>query len=289
MNIMRGSYSQERDQQIRVGTDFVRGVGVWALLVMLLSAAFVGAALAASNPDEGKGKGERLKRINNALAVAGGRYNELHRLNAERAYLKGDRRLAAEQYRLAAGYADKFSQHRLSLMYWRGDGVPKDRVQAYIWSDLAAERGTPSLLANRERMWHGLSAAEREQVAAIGPDYYAEYGDAVAKPRQQARMLAESRNHTGTRTGYDGFKLEMSKVQGVLFGQGPGTPDDLAIPVSAESLYGADRSDPETYWRIQDAILAGGTVEVGDLQSEAGERARKNTMKPRRKQAERLM
>lgn len=273
MNIMRGSLSQERGQQIRVGANFVRGVGVWALLVMLLSTAFVGAALAASNPDEGKG--ERLRRINNALAVAGGRYNEVHRLHAERAYLKGDKRLAAEQYRLAASFADKFSQHRLSLMYWRGDGVPRDRIQAYIWSDLAAERGTPSLLANRERLWKRLTVTEREQVAVSGPDYYAEYGDEVAKPRQQVRMLAESRNHTGTRAGYDGFKLEMSKVQGVLFGQGPGTPDDLAIPVSAESLYGADRSNPETYWRIQDAILAGGTVEVGELQSEAGGGAQK--------------
>ncbi len=106
----------------------------WGLLTLTL--ALAGAAAAA--PAEGPSRGEKFKQIDSALRVAQRHPNEQHRLLAQRAYAQGDQGLAAEQFRLAAGFADKFSQHRLSLMHWNGKGVSRDRALAYVWADLAA-------------------------------------------------------------------------------------------------------------------------------------------------------
>lgn len=96
---------------------------------------------------------------------------------------------AANDFRIAASYADKYSQHRLSLLYWHGVGVEKDRVQAYLWADLAAERGYTEFLAVRERMWRQLDEAERAAAVERGPALYEQYGDPVAKQRQKYQWL----------------------------------------------------------------------------------------------------
>jgi TPR repeat protein len=67
-------------------------------------------------------------------------------------------------FKIAAYHADKHSQHYLSLIFWHGAGVPADRLQAYIWSDLAGERGIKPLLVIREKMWSQLTLAEQAQV-----------------------------------------------------------------------------------------------------------------------------
>jgi hypothetical protein len=96
---------------------------------------------------------------------------------------------AANDFRIAASYADKYSQHRLSLLYWHGVGVEKDRVEAYLWADLAAERGYTEFLAVRERMWRQLDEAERAAAVERGPALYAHYGDPSAKQRQKYQWL----------------------------------------------------------------------------------------------------
>jgi TPR repeat protein len=96
---------------------------------------------------------------------------------------------AANDFRVAASYADKYSQHRLSLLYWHGVGVEKDRVQAYLWADLAAERGYTEFLAVRERMWRQLDEAERAAAVERGPALYEHYGDPAAKQRQKYQWL----------------------------------------------------------------------------------------------------
>ncbi|MGE3104810.1 MAG: hypothetical protein AB7F83_07285 [Lysobacterales bacterium] len=133
----------------------------------------------------------------------------------------------------------------------------RDRALAYVWSDLAAERGTPKLLAIREKMWVQLGQDEQARVAALGAEYYARFGDAVAKPRQIARMRRFARQRTGSRVGWDGNRLDISVPRSGQIGQ-----VDQSQPLSAESLYGPERTQPKLYWRIQDVILGGGMVEV---------------------------
>lgn len=144
------------------------------------------------------------------LPAAKGRPNEEGRLNGLKAYAQGQYRHATQSFEMAAAHADKFSQHYLSLMLWHGVGQPPDRVRAYIWADLAAERGARQLLAIREKMWMALSPAEQAQVEALGPEFYARYGDATAKPRAEGAMRAFQRDMTGSRVGYRNQRLDVT-------------------------------------------------------------------------------
>lgn len=211
-----------------------------------------------------------------AMRVADGHRNELNRLRALKYEKQGDMRTAVEFFSIAARYADKYSQHRLSLAHWHGEGVPVDRVQAYIWADLAAERGHREFLLIRERMWLDLSDEQRDEVLQRGGDFYAQYGDEAAKPRQIGKMLAFSRRSTGSRTGYDAERLSIhGRPLGGSFGSdtGAGTAGiDFSFELTAQDLYGAHRVDRRDYWASQDAVLdwaAQGRVEVGELRESA--------------------
>lgn len=192
-----------------------------------------------------------------------GRPNEQARWRGLKSYTQGRYPEAADAFLRGAHYADKFSQHYLSLMYWHGIGVERDPVQAYVWADLAAERMGHGVLLVREKMWQQLSPAQREQVLERGPALYERYGDAVAQPRTEAAMRQFARDMTGSRVGWRGNRLSVSpppsegkwERSGVL----------LNKPFSADNLYGPDGGLRllTTYWQTQDVLLDGGRVEVG--------------------------
>ncbi|WP_233490820.1 SEL1-like repeat protein [Stenotrophomonas maltophilia] len=78
------------------------------------------------------------------------------------------------RFQRASLYADKFSQSLVARMYQEGIGIDADPVLAYIWMDLAAERGYRDLLVERERYWQRLDTAQRQRVLAEGPALYAQ-------------------------------------------------------------------------------------------------------------------
>ncbi len=212
--------------------------------------------------------------IERALEIAKGHPNERWRAHGIKAYNSGHPDEAAQYFERAARYADKYSQHRLSLLYWDGEGVAKNRVQAYIWSDLAAERGNKRLLAIREKMWAQLDADERARVEAEGPDAYARYGDDVGKPKLAKEMKRFARNMTGSRVGYDNSNRSIVGG-GPVMGSFKGTPaqvqSSLAVAglYSNKEMYGEGRVDPERYWQTQDVLHDGdeGQVDVGELEA----------------------
>ncbi|MDQ3205764.1 MAG: sel1 repeat family protein, partial [Pseudomonadota bacterium] len=59
-------------------------------------------------------------------------------------------------FRGAAFYGDKPSQAMIGEMTSRGEGVPRDQALAYVWMDLAAERGYVDFTLLRERYWRAL-------------------------------------------------------------------------------------------------------------------------------------
>jgi uncharacterized protein len=192
--------------------------------------------------------------------------NERHRIDAAWAAANGRWRDAARMFRLASRYADKYSQHRLSMLYWHGVGVERDRVEAYVWADLAAERGYPQFLAIRERMWAELSPTEQAAVPARGDALYREYGDPVAK-RRFADVLAQAkRKITGSHTGFVG-------TLGVAVFTKNGLLPNLFENEAVASIYKPARIDPERYWTIEDRIWKDVTVTVGDLQSTSAQPA----------------
>lgn len=237
------------------------GVGGVALLWALGVAAALPPTEDPAYPEaESPSVSQQLDEIDRSLQISDGLPNEKARLYGLRAYLKGNYRAAASSFRKAARYADKYSQHRLSLMYWEGRGVQRDHAVAYVWSALAAERDIPNLLDIRKSMWASLDEPERLRARALVPEYFERYGDAVTKPRQIRAMKRFATIRTGSRAGFDGGRVSMLTT---ALGAG-GHAIDISRSVSPKSFYNEERSDPRRYWRIQDALLAGGTVEVGD-------------------------
>lgn len=148
---------------------------------------------------------------------------------------------AAEYFRRAARYADKPSQAMLAELYWTGHGVEADRVLAYAWMDLAAERAYPVFLAKREHYWAQLTEAEQARVQEVGLPLYQQYGDDVAKPRLERLLRRAKRNITGTRVGFVGaLKILV-----------PG-PGGAAHSISGDDFYDDEFWEPARYWAWQD-------------------------------------
>lgn len=197
-------------------------------------------------------EGLTLGQLRDLKRGAWGHPNELWRFYALEAVLLGRHVEAARHFQHAALYADKYSQHRLSLIFWEGKGRERDRAQGYVWADLAAERGYRDLLLIREKMWSELGKAERDAVPEIGSRLYAKFGDDASKPRLEQRLKYALTHATGSRTGFELDRLRM------LDEPGPGT-DPLP-----GNFWARERWEPEEYWKDVDAAW-GGYVEVHPL------------------------
>jgi hypothetical protein len=172
-------------------------------------------------------------------------------------YRRGHHAVAFDRFRRAGYFGDKPAQGLVAEMYWKGEGVPADRALAYVWMDLAAERGYRDLVGLRERYWAQLTAAERQRALEQGPALYREYGDPTVKPRY-ARRLQRLRNQiTGSHIGTD---------VGVLAGQ----RDASGAVALTGGLYADANWNAEQYWQRQDRLWRlklGGTVNVGDVEA----------------------
>lgn len=165
--------------------------------------------------------------------------------------------VALVRFKRAARYADKPSAAMIAEMYWAGQGVPQDRATAYAWMDLAAERGWRLFLLRREAMWADLNESERKRALEVGEGIYADYGDAVAKPRKNKVLERARRNITGSRVGSVGALTVLV----------PG-PGGLATRIRGDQFYHPTLWRPERYWAWQDAIWReprAGTVDVGEI------------------------
>jgi hypothetical protein len=190
------------------------------------------------------------------------RYRKL----GQKAYAAGRYDEAFRRFERASRFADKPSQAMVAEMYWQGLGVPADRVLAYIWMDLSAERGYPDFLNFRERYWEQLDAGERTQVAARAPSVLDQYADVVARPRLEGWLRRGLSKVTGSRTGWTGGRLAVW-VQDGMGG---------SITLDGRDYYADTYWRPREYWRLQDEIWrapARERVEVGaprTLAPEAG-------------------
>lgn len=223
--------------------------------VIALCAAFAADAQPARDPAVGlvfRGlDGVSINDLQRAEVMAEyGHPNEMWRVRALIALKRGDLPGTVERLQLASRYADKLSQHSLSLMYWHGVGVEVDRAVAYVWAELAAERDYPTLERARAAMWLKLSDEERTRAAALRPQWMAEYGDAVAKPRMERAMEKALVEVTGSRIG--------ASRDWVQFGSVNGRP----VP-TAEEYLAEYRWKPETYWRAEE-LRWNAKVVVGD-------------------------
>jgi hypothetical protein len=208
------------------------------------------------------------------------------------AYREGAYQRAMERFLHAARYADKPAQLAISMMYWHGEGVPQDPVMAYVWSDLAAERGYIAFLRFREEIWATLTTEQQQRAVEMGQAMYAEYGDDVAKKRLNRLLQRGLSKRTGSRTGSDFGPIGVVQLDattramlGALTlyqqpnrGIGAISPGDFSLRglshLTSEirnrmsgGYYNEAHWKPDAYWELQDAIWSGrGKVEIGPLQ-----------------------
>ena len=71
---------------------------------------------------------------------------------AQRYYDGKSYRRAAQCWLLAAKQGSRSAQSRLGALQVVGLGLPKDRVQAYAWLNLAASAGDPEVIALRDNL-----------------------------------------------------------------------------------------------------------------------------------------
>lgn len=167
-------------------------------------------------------------------------------------------------FKRAGYYSDKASQGMVAEMLWKGEGAPQDRALAYVWMDLAAERGYRGFLGLREKYWSELSEAERARALSEGPELYAVNGDAAARERLDRELRRGRRQTTGSRTGATG------NLQIIV--PGPGGSEQV---ISGTKFYDERYWDPKQYAQWHDQIWMKprvGRVDVGDVEKvEAGQ------------------
>jgi hypothetical protein len=171
---------------------------------------------------------------------------------------EGDYETALKRFKRAAKYADKPSQGMVAEMLWRGDGVPQNRVEAYAWMDLAAERQYRPMLIQREIYWGALTPAEREAAIAIGKGLYAEYGDDVAQRRTEHVMRRARKKTVGSRTGFGGNVTITIPTPGGM------------QTIDGSTYYSPDYWEADRYWAWQEKGWKNpprGMVDVGPLTS----------------------
>ncbi|KRG68298.1 hypothetical protein ABB29_13295 [Pseudoxanthomonas dokdonensis] len=204
-------------------------------------------------------------RILNSHGFLASHPDQRYRRLGLQAYEGGHLRQARDYYRMGARYADKLSQAAYAEMLWNGEGGSVDQPAAYAWMDLAAERGTTWLLAKREQYWKALSPAQQQQALQIGQTVYAEYRDAVARPRLERELRVALKGQTGSHLGASNNRLK------ICIGPGEPTPNSCRAVVSSDIYYHKRFWQPDAYWDWQDQLLASpdrqGQVQVGDPQA----------------------
>ncbi|MDO5505801.1 MAG: hypothetical protein Q4F49_05855 [Pseudoxanthomonas suwonensis] len=172
---------------------------------------------------------------------------------------QGEKREALDYFMRAAYYADKPSQAMVAEMYWEGDGVPRDRSLAYVWMDLAAERGYRGFVGLREQYWSRMDIRDRNAALAHGETVFGRYADDVAQPRIDRALRRGLRNQTGSRTGFTGA------LKIVVPGPG-GFPEEI----DASKYYDSQFWNPAQYRAWHDAVWKDppvGKVVIGDFEN----------------------
>lgn len=167
-------------------------------------------------------------------------------------YVRGEFEAAAEYFRRAARHADKPSQAILGEMYWTGRGVARDPALAYVWMDLAAERGYRAFLGRREYLWSQLDAAQQARAVEAGQGLYAEFGDEAAKPRLERILLRGRMQATGSHISASERKLIVITEAHATPGAGPLTDASFAAMGSVGNFHADEYWVPELYWQMQD-------------------------------------
>ena len=86
-------------------------------------------------------------------------------------YARGDYATAYREYRALAEVGYAHYQSQVAHMHAQGEGVAKDRVQAYAWYALAASQGDPIGRLHSARLAHELSRQQLQHGNQLAEQY----------------------------------------------------------------------------------------------------------------------
>lgn len=227
----------------------------WAVVALLACGLTVSASWASDDPRDLSYKEQVTL---NSQTFLDAHPDMKYRKTGWEAYEQQDYLTARGEFTKAARYGDKVSQAMLAEMSWKGQGEPADRELAYVWADLAAERGYPTFLALRELYWRELNEGERANALVRGRPLLLEY-DADATTDRLTRHL---RKHL-QRIKFSSMTAAPPREVRVIDYHG-GT-----VRIDGSRFFAPKFWDPVKYQAWQDAQwkdLPEGKVDVGEVE-----------------------
>ena len=82
-----------------------------------------------------------------------------------------NRTVAAKWFRRAADQGHIGAQVYLGLSYATGLGVPQDNTHAYMWLSVAAARGDPDAISNRNRVARQMTPAQIAEAQKLAREW----------------------------------------------------------------------------------------------------------------------
>ena len=210
--------------------------------------------------------------------LANSRGDLYSRRMAQQSIVEGRNDRAIRLLKRAAYFADKPAQALMAEILWNGShDQDRNRAEAYAWMDLAAERGYPELIAQREKYWTVLSDAEREKALAIGQSLYERYGDAVARPRLARQLRRQGSRITGSNTGSAGHMTILAMAPGgsairraAASGDFEGDNISPVVAIAGDKFYAPQYWNPRLYFQQQDLSWKVGVTEQRMGKTEVG-------------------
>ena len=87
------------------------------------------------------------------------------------AYQREDYATAFREFKSLAETGAAEAQNILGVMYDKGQGVPQDYVQAYMWLTLAAAQGVKQAPEARDRLARQMSSAQIEEAQQLAHEW----------------------------------------------------------------------------------------------------------------------
>lgn len=120
---------------------------------------------------------------------------------ADQAYSDGDYAKAYKFYLKMTKIGDNFSQFRIATMYEDGLHVPKDMIQAYAWSFLAAEVGRKEYIDYHASVKAKLSAEQIPQARRAASSLVQQQGMFANMVKSDKMLRKALKNCTGSHVG----------------------------------------------------------------------------------------
>lgn len=124
---------------------------------------------------------------------------------------KHDYTEALRLFELAGFWANKRAQYNAAMMYYKGIGVPADRLRGVAWMGIAAENHDDLSQSALETAYAALSPAEKTEADNIFRTLDEKYGDAVTVARALKQFNMETRDLVGSHVGYRGLNAVIAE------------------------------------------------------------------------------